>query len=323
MSGNSSSAFVKVENVYKDYGNIKALKNISFEIHEQELVGLLGPNGAGKSTLGRILVTLLRPSSGEVRINGFRIETHTTQIREIVGFVPSQPSLYLHLNAIENLLLFSNFYGIDKKRANKTIIQLLNSFELWEWRNVPIKRFSTGMIQKINICRGLLHDPKLLVLDEPFNGLDPVSRATVKTYLLDLLNQGTTILLTTHFMDSVDNFIQKVMILNRGEVYSYGELHRLKEVYLKENHPVTIEVRGQLIRPLATGNNKDSHYRLSGSKSPDFFVFEIDEYGIVEKSLSEIKALFFEVYYFNVKEPTLEDIFVAFTKKNKLSEVHV
>jgi ABC-2 type transport system ATP-binding protein len=323
MSDNSRSAFVKVENVCKDYGNVKALKNISFEIHEQELVGLLGPNGAGKSTLGRILVTLLRPSSGEVRVNGFRTQTHMTQIREIVGFVPSQPCLYSHLNAVENLLFFSNFYGLNKKSAIKAIFRLLNSFELWDWRDVPIKRFSTGMIQKINICRGLLHDPKLLVLDEPFNGLDPVSRTTVKTYLLDLLNQGTTILLTTHFMDSVDNFIQKVMILNRGEVYSYAELHRLKEVYLKENHRVTIEIRGKPLHPLETGKYVNAHFKLSESKHPDFFVFEIDDYNRVDKSLSEIKALFFEVYYSNVKEPTLEDIFVAFTKKNKLSEVHV
>jgi len=323
MKATTGKAFVEVVGLTKQFGEVKAIDDISLSIGEQELVGLLGPNGAGKSTLAKILVTLLKPTSGEVCIDGYHLSEHPKKIREIIGYVPAQPILYPHLTAWENLVLFSNFYGIKKHDAQQAIEELLEAFDLWEWRYKILRKFSTGMVQKVNICRGLIHDPKLLVLDEPFNGLDPVSRSIVKTYLDRMVQKGKTILLTTHFLDSVDDFINKVIILNRGKVFSHEDTHTLKEAFLKNQKTLQIEVKGTLSDSVPTIGAFPESIRLKEIKGANFFVFEIDSLENLEDKIRVIQSKFSKVSYFHTKDPTLEEIFISLTKKTKPSEVRV
>lgn len=318
-----NNTILNLQNISKSYGKVQALKNISFSVDHSEIIGLLGPNGAGKSTLAKIIVTLLRPSRGEGSINGFQILSDIRKIRAVVGYVPATPILYPHLTALENLLLFSSLYRIPKKAALKKIEELLVSFELWEWRNVPTKRFSSGMIQKVNISRGLLHEPLLLMLDEPFNGLDPFSRITVKNYLNNLLKKGTTVLLTTHFMDSVEDFLQKVIILNHGEMLCFKEMYKLKQDYLTERNTLLFEIKGVLKPEFSQLPQRTRFFHLLESKGTDFFVFQVDSYERSEEFEETVKSFFSKISYLKLKEPTLEEIFVSLTKTKKSAEVHV
>ncbi len=323
MDTERGKAFVEVTGLTKKFGEVRALDSISLSISENELVGLLGPNGAGKSTLAKILVTLLKPSFGEVRIGGYLLRDNPKKIREIIGYVPAQAILYPHLTAWENLVLFSDFYGIRKKEAEHAIAELLVAFDLWEWRHKTLRKYSTGMIQKVNICRGLIHDPQLLVLDEPFNGLDPSSRSVVKTYLDRMVQKGKTVLLTTHFLDSVDDFIKKVIILNHGKVFSYEETHTLKAAFLRSQKALRIEVKGILSDGSESFAAFPEPIRLKEIKGADFFVFVIDSLAALEDKIKIIQSKFSQIASFHMKDPTLEEIFISLTKKTNPSEVQV
>jgi ABC-2 type transport system ATP-binding protein len=208
---------IDVQNIVKKFGDFTAVKGISFTVGQGEVFGLLGPNGAGKSTLIRMMVTLLPPTSGTALINGFDIVKKADGVRRSIGVIPQAMTSDLELSVEENLLIFAKLYGVGRDKRNRLISELLESVELTQWRDKPVKMLSGGMRRRVEIARGLVHEPSVFFLDEPTTGLDPVSRTAVWE-MLDRVrkNHKLTVLVTTHYMEEADKLCDRIAIVDHG-----------------------------------------------------------------------------------------------------------
>jgi ABC-2 type transport system ATP-binding protein len=214
---------IKVQNLVKTFGNIQAVRDISFEVQPGELFAFLGPNGAGKTTTIKMLTTLLAPTSGSIQIDGLDPLRHQNEVRRKFGIVFQDPSLDSELTACENMELHGVLYGVPRKVRVERIEQLLKLFELWDRRKDQTKKFSGGMKRRLEIARGFLHTPKILFLDEPTLGLDPQSRNQLWTHVKALNeSEQTTVFLTTHYMDEAERVAQRIAIIDHGAIVAQG-----------------------------------------------------------------------------------------------------
>jgi ABC-2 type transport system ATP-binding protein len=210
---------IDVRDIVKTFGRFTAVDHISFSVRSGEIFGLLGPNGAGKSTLIRMMVTLLPPSSGTALVNGFDVVTQANDVRRSIGVIPQAMTSDLELSVRENLLIFAKLYGVPRERRGRLIHDLLGAVELLEWADKPVKHLSGGMRRRVEIARGLVHEPRLFFLDEPTTGLDPVSRTAVWTMLQRIkAARDLTVLLTTHYMDEADKLCDRIAIVDHGRL---------------------------------------------------------------------------------------------------------
>ena len=210
---------IDVRQVVKAFGSFQAVKGVSFAVEEGEIFGLLGPNGAGKSTLIRIMTTLIAPTSGTAVVNGFDVQKEADQVRRSIGVIPQALTSDLELSVEENLLIFAKLYGVPRGRREQLIGSLLEAVALTEWRRAPVKNFSGGMRRRVEIARGLVHEPRVFFLDEPTTGLDPVSRVAVWEMLKKIkAERDLTVLLTTHYMDEADKLCDRIAIVDHGEL---------------------------------------------------------------------------------------------------------
>ncbi len=224
------STIVQTINLSKQFGNFTALDKLNISIEEGEIFSLLGPNGAGKSTAIKLLTTLLAPSSGDAIINGISILKHPFRVRTLIGYVPQMLSADGTLTGYENLLLFAKLYDIPSAEAKKRIKAALEFMKLEEVAHKAVKTYSGGMIRRLEIAQSMLHQPKVLFLDEPTTGLDPIGVKTVWQHILELKKQfNTTILLTTHIMDEADKLSDHIAFLSRGKLAAIGTPKELKE----------------------------------------------------------------------------------------------
>jgi ABC-2 type transport system ATP-binding protein len=222
-------ADIEVEKITKRFGNFTAVDEISFSVAHGEIFGLLGPNGAGKSTLIRMMTTLIEPTSGTARVNGFDVRLAANDVRKSIGVIPQASTTDLDLSAEENLLIFAKLYGVPRDRRMKVIRELLEAVELGQWGDKPVKNLSGGMRRRLEIARGLVHQPKVFFLDEPTTGLDPVSRVTVWEMLERLKKErDLTILLTTHYMDEADKLCERIAIVDHGKLVALDTPFNLK-----------------------------------------------------------------------------------------------
>src|SRR6478736_1156382 len=220
---------IDVQNIVKKFGDFTAVKGISFAVEQGEVFGLLGPNGAGKSTLIRMLVTLLPPTSGTAVINGFDIVKKADGVRRSIGVIPQAMTSDLELSVEENLIIFAKLYSVPRTRRRQLIDELLEAVQLTEWRHAPVKNLSGGMRRRVEIARGLVHEPRIFFLDEPTTGLDPVSRAAVWEMLRKVkAERDLTVLLTTHYMDEADKLCDRIAIVDHGELKALDSPIRLK-----------------------------------------------------------------------------------------------
>jgi len=220
---------VEVENLRKCFGDFCAVDGLSFTVAHGEVFGLLGPNGAGKSTLIRMLTTLVPPTSGTARINGFDIIKAANQVRRSIGVIPQAMTSDLDLSAEENMGIFAKLYGIPSDKRQRTIQELLAAVDLAQWADKPVKMFSGGMRRRLEIARGLVHEPKIFFLDEPTTGLDPVSRVAVWEMLTRLKRErDLTILVTTHYMDEADKLCDRIAIIDHGKLVALDSPLKLK-----------------------------------------------------------------------------------------------
>ncbi len=220
---------ISVENLTKTYGEIQAVRGISFDVAQGEIFAFLGPNGAGKTTTIKMLTTLLRPTSGKVEIDGMNPATHQNEVRKRFGIVFQDPSTDDELTAAENLDLHGALYGVPKKIRTHRAEMLLRLFELWDRRDHPVKQFSGGMKRRLEIARGMLHTPKILFLDEPTLGLDPQTRNQLWTHVKKLNEEeGMTVFLTTHYMEEADKVAQRIAIIDHGTIVAQGTSAQLK-----------------------------------------------------------------------------------------------
>src|SRR6266849_6132679 len=220
---------IEVQSIVKKFGEFTAVNGITFGVEEGEIFGLLGPNGAGKSTLIRMLVTLLPPTSGTALVNGFDVVKDADGVRHSIGVIPQAMTSDLELSVEENLIIFAKLYGVPRQKRERLIDELLEAVELTKWRSAPVKNLSGGMRRRVEIARGLVHEPRIFFLDEPTTGLDPVSRVAVWEMLQRIKSQrDLTILITTHYMDEADKLCDRVAIVDHGDLKALDSPLNLK-----------------------------------------------------------------------------------------------
>ncbi|MFH1663453.1 MAG: ATP-binding cassette domain-containing protein, partial [archaeon] len=302
---------IKVENLTKKFNGLTAVDSVSFEIKEGEIFGLLGPNGAGKTTTISMLSTMLKPSSGKAEVNGLDIIKDEDKVRKSIGIVFQDQSLDDELTAFENMDFHARLYRTPKNTRKEKINELLKLVELDERKNDLVKKFSGGMKRRLEIARGLLHEPKVLFLDEPTLGLDPQTRNHLWQYIEKLNKEkGITIILTTHYMDEADKLCNRIAIIDKGKIVALDTPQKLKErlggdvilikspdtekIYpkIKFSWVKHIEKRGELIS--VNAENAEKH------------ITEIVV--IAGKNNYAIESI-------SVSKPSLEDVFLHFTGK--------
>ena len=303
---------IDVRNIVKKFGDFTAVNGISFAVEEGEIFGLLGPNGAGKSTLIRMMVTLLPPTSGTAVVNGFDIVKDADGVRRSIGVIPQAMTSDLELSVEENLSFYAKLYGVPKEKRTRLIRELLAAVELTQWADKQVKNLSGGMRRRVEIARGLVHEPRIFFLDEPTTGLDPVSRVAVWEMLTRIKSErDLTILITTHYMDEADKLCDRIAIVDHGDLKALNS-----PLTLKASIPGNNVIEASFVSPpedwertLAslTGvehvSRHESAFRLATANGPatTLALMEAAEHaGVAVHSLS-------------VQSTTLDDVFVHYT----------
>ena len=221
---------IQVRNLVKTFGSFTAVNDVTFEVAEGEIFAFLGPNGAGKTTTIKMLTTLLRPTSGQIQLDGLDPSTHQNQARQSFGIVFQDPSLDGDLTAWENMEIHGVLYHVPHKVRRHRSEELLKLFELWDRRDDQVKKFSGGMKRRLEIARGFLHTPKILFLDEPTLGLDPQSRNQLWTHVKRVNeSERVTVFLTTHYMDEADRVAHRIGVIDHGKLVTQGTPKEIKE----------------------------------------------------------------------------------------------
>lgn len=220
---------IKVTDLHKSFGDIKAVNGISFEAKDGEITGLLGPNGAGKTTTLRMLYTLLPPDSGEIRIDGLDPKNDAIAIKRTLGVVPDGRGLYTRMTARENICYFGELHGMARKDIRTRIDELVETLDMADFIERRTEGFSQGQRVKVAIARAMIHKPQTVLMDEPSNGLDVMSTRALRRYILDLKQQGHSIILSTHIMQEVAALCDKIVIIAKGRIAADGTAEELLE----------------------------------------------------------------------------------------------
>ncbi len=248
------STSIETHGLSKSFGDLIAVNKVSINVRRGTIFGLLGPNGAGKSTLLRMLCTLLKPTAGTASVEGHDIETETNEVRQVLGVVQEKLLLYPVLTARENLELFGDLYGVEPGVLKERILNLLEEVKLTSVKDKLVATYSTGMRQRVNIIRALIHDPRVILLDEPTNGLDPQSVRWVRDYIKGLKERGYTVVLTTHDMKEADELAEDLAIMDRGEVLAVGKSADLKKQFgVSDIEELFLEMTGRELRDSLSG----------------------------------------------------------------------
>jgi len=226
---------VLVRDLYKNFGNIRALNGISFEVSEGEIFGLIGPNGAGKTTTLRIIATLLRPTSGEVLVFGYDVVKDGSKIRELISYLPEEAGAYKNLSGIDYLRFMAGFYARDGKKKKEMVERAIEIANLGDRINDKIRNYSKGMVRKLLVVRALMHNPKLAILDEPTSGLDVINSLEVRNLILEYVKTGTTVIVSSHNMLEIEFLSNRVAFIYKGRIIESGVPVKLLEKYQSEN----------------------------------------------------------------------------------------
>lgn len=296
---------IKIHHLTKRYENLTAVDDLSLDIEDNEIFGLLGPNGAGKTTVIHMLATLLKPTSGLASVNGFDILRDSAKVRSSIGIVFQVPSSDDLLTGYENLKIHAFLYGVPSEIREKRISDALELVGLTERRNDQVKKYSGGMRRRLEIARGLIHEPNVLFLDEPTLGLDPSSRETMWEYILKMVKERKlTIILTTHYMEEADLLCNRIGIIDRGKIIALGTPKELKS-----------KINGDTIRLKTKMPNAD----ITQLKNLNFIhkIEFIDEHMVLsvddaKRNIPEILK-HVEVEYVEYATPTLNDVFLKLT----------
>ena len=296
---------IKIDHLTKRYENLTAVDDLSLDIQDNEIFGLLGPNGAGKTTVIHMLATLLKPTSGSASVNDFDILKDSAKVRSSIGIVFQVPSSDDLLTGYENLKVHAFLYGVPAEIREKRINDALELVGLTERKNDQVKKYSGGMRRRLEIARGLIHEPNVLFLDEPTLGLDPSSRETMWEYIQKMVKERKlTIILTTHYMEEADLLCNRIGIIDRGKIIALGTPRELKS-----------KISGDTVRLKTRIQNAD----IAQLKNLDFVrkIEFIDEQVVLSvddarRNIPEILK-HVEVEYVEYGTPTLNDVFLKLT----------
>ena len=303
---------IEVLDIRKRFGDFTAVDGVSFSVQPGEVFGLLGPNGAGKSTLIRMLTTLLPPTSGTAKVAGFDVAKQADGVRRAIGVIPQAMTSDTELSVEENLIIFSKLYGVPGTRRKQLITELLEAVDLTEWRDKQVMYLSGGMRRRVEIARGLVHEPKIFFLDEPTTGLDPVSRVAVWEMIKKIKEQrGLTVLLTTHYMDEADKLCDRIAIVDHGKLVALDSPLKLKASIPSQN---AIEVsfssvpagwtdKLKMLPHVQSVSNDDNVFRIATSDGP----------ATTAALVAATTAEGVNVHSLAVKSTTLDDVFVHYT----------
>ncbi len=331
MSGikkNNRDILIQFKNITKKFGKFYAVSNINLEIKRGEIIGFLGPNGAGKTTTMKMMARLLKPSAGEIFIrNNGKLEKLTLRNRDYlldnVGFLIEIPAFYGDMTPRQILSYFANLKGYPRKKVGSRVAEVVELVGLSEWLNKKIKTFSKGMRQKIGICSAIVHDPDIIVLDEPQTGLDPQARKELRDFFLKLKQMEKTIFLSSHLLYEISEIADKIAIINQGKLIAFDTLDNLElkarksviniELYDTSKYDLTdlLSSLNEIIMPLTgiEGNNSNKVVFNENSR-----IFEVPFNGVPKNQLKIHKALFnnnFDVLEFSVpKANLLESLFI-------------
>jgi ABC-2 type transport system ATP-binding protein len=295
---------VSIQNVSKSYGSVKALHDVSFDVYPGEVFGLLGPNGAGKTTTIRIMMDIFKPDSGQVSLFGGAMDPAK---KRRIGYMPEERGLYKDLKLEPTLIFMATLKGLSEAEARQRLIPWLERLDLYEHRQKKVQELSKGMQQKAQLIATLIHEPDLIVVDEPFSGLDPVNTRLVKEIMEEQRNAGKSIIMSTHQMYQVEALCNRIALINNGRSVLYGEVRDIKRSFAGnailvagdgsfENIPGVLESRAE---------NGAWHLALAAETNPqDIF-----------RLLAGRDDL--EIGRFEVAEPSLDDIFISVVKEGR------
>lgn len=301
---------IHVENLTKKFGNIVAVDNISFDVQESKIFGFLGPNGAGKTTTLRMLSTLIQPTNGHIVINDRDSQKNGDHIRSIIGLLTETPGMYEKISAYENLNYFSGFYGIDEQKRKSNIERFLKMFDLWDRKDSLVSTFSKGMKQKLALARALVHEPKILFLDEPTAALDPESAYMVRTFIESLKDERTTVFLCTHNLEEASSLSDIVCII-KSKIIKISTLDELQKNKKEKKIEIVFKENAQKYIDLLKIFKEITSLALKENKA----VFTLENPEILNPKI--IKLLVdngSEIIYFNEIKASLEEIYLDLIK---------
>ena len=295
---------VAVSHLSKSFGRVQAVKDVSFEVMPGEIFGLLGPNGAGKTTAIRMMLDIFKPDAGEVRVFGGKM---TEAAKNRIGYLPEERGLYQDLKLEQILVYLATLKGLAEADARERLTHWLKRLELYEHRNKKVQELSRGMQQKAQIISALVHDPDLLVIDEPFSGLDPVNTRLVKEIIEEQSAAGRTVIMSTHQMYQVEALCSRIVLIDHGSMVLYGRVEEIKSQFA--GNAVTLEGQGDFANLAgvleARRHNGAWHLTLAaGTSAQDIFQALASQEGV-------------KVERFEIAEPSLEDIFIHVVKPGR------
>jgi ABC-2 type transport system ATP-binding protein len=241
---------IQAEELTKKFGDFTAVDHVSFSVKEGEVFGFLGPNGAGKTTTINMLCTLMQPTEGRATVGGYDVVREADEVRKRIGVVTEKLIMYDQLTALENLKVFGKLYDVPAQELNRRAEELVKVIDLWDWRNSKVGSFSSGMRQRLNFARALIHNPKILFLDEPTVGLDPATARNIREIIAKFNRDGCTIILTTHQMEVADQLSHRISIIDNGQIIALDTPENLKAKVGSEAtlEDVFIELTGSKMR---------------------------------------------------------------------------
>ena len=311
--------FIKLRDLFKSYGPVTALNGLNLEVPKGSLYGLLGPNGAGKSTALRIISTLLSPDSGHVEVGGHNVLFEEKETRRRLGYVAQDVAIDKILTGRELLQLQGDLYHLDKKYKRKRIEELIERLDMHEWIDRRCGSFSGGMKRRLDLSSGLLHEPELLILDEPTVGLDIESRSVIWGLLKELRNKETTILLSSHYLEEVDELADEMAIIDKGKVIASGKPDDLKKELGGDRVTLRVrefsdEVEAESVKKLIKNINGVSNVVVNQTQgySLNFLVQSNDVISNLSGHLSKEN---FEVFALSHSRPSLDDVYLQATGK--------
>lgn len=302
---------ITVTDLKKSYGSTVALKGISFTIHPGEFYGLLGPNGAGKSTTIGIMSTLVNPDNGTVTIDGNDLKKNPKQCKQVIGVVPQELALYNDLSAVDNLLFWGSLYGVSKSDLQKRIDETLKLFGLYDRRNDKVKTYSGGMKRRINIASALLHNPKVLFMDEPTVGIDPQSRNLIFEVVEKLHKEGMTIVYTTHYMEEAERFCDRIGIIDNGTIIAQGTLDELKA---QGGEKESLSITGNGISEEKVAKLKAAGFTVSASENKLSFIAS-NMKTEMPKMIVACNDAGIDIEHIDIHRVNLETVFLGLTGK--------
>jgi ABC-2 type transport system ATP-binding protein len=307
---NSNSA-IRVDNLTKYYGDLLAVDHISFTVHQGEVFGFLGPNGAGKTTTQRMLTTLLEPTEGSIIINGHDLAHDAYPVKRQMGLVPEESNVYTELTAWDNLMFTARLYRVNRTKRTARARGLLETFGLWEKRDVQVRDFSKGMRRRLSIAMAIIHQPTLLFLDEPTPGLDAQSARAIRTLIRRLNAEGTTVFLTTHQIEEANQLCDRVAIINHGQIAAVDTPERLKLAFQRvQSVEVALEPEGSLYGESLAALPGVTTQVKTGDK---WRLYTDDPSALLPQVMDYARSRGLRVVSLNTLGPSLEDAFLDIT----------